>query len=48
MTIETKTKIKLNKVEKVKAAKDGLDVKNELEHFAKIGWEAIDKHLSNN
>ena len=43
MTIETKTKIKLNKVEKVKAAKDGLDVKNELEHFAKIGWEAIDK-----
>ena len=43
MTTETDTKIKLNKVEKVKAAKDGLDVKNELEHFAKIGWEAVDK-----
>ena len=40
---DSKTKIKLNKVEKVKAAKDGLDVKNELEHFAKIGWEAVDK-----
>ncbi len=43
MTTEANTKIKLNKVEKVKAAKDGLDVKNELEHFAKIGWEAVDK-----
>ena len=43
MATETNTKIKLNKVEKVKAAKDGLDVKNELEHFAKIGWEAVDK-----
>ncbi|MGB5635739.1 MAG: ferredoxin--nitrite reductase [Waterburya sp.] len=43
MTTESDTKIKLNKVEKVKAAKDGLDVKNELEHFAQIGWEAVDK-----
>ncbi|MEM9506395.1 MAG: ferredoxin--nitrite reductase, partial [Cyanobacteria bacterium P01_E01_bin.35] len=43
MTAESDTKIKLNKVEKVKAAKDGLDVKNELEHFAQIGWEAVDK-----
>ena len=43
MTTEANTKIKLNKVEKVKAAKDGLDVKNELEQFAKIGWEAVDK-----
>ncbi|MBE9044469.1 ferredoxin--nitrite reductase [Pleurocapsales cyanobacterium LEGE 10410] len=43
MTTEADTKIKLNKVEKVKAAKDGLDVKNELEHFAQIGWEAVDK-----
>ena len=43
MTTEASTKIKLNKVEKVKAAKDGLDVKTELEHFAKIGWEAVDK-----
>ncbi len=41
MTIEAE--IKLNKVEKVKAAKDGLDVKHELEHFAQIGWEAVDK-----
>jgi len=40
---DSQIKIKLNKVEKVKAAKDGLDVKNELEHFAKIGWEAVDK-----
>ncbi|MEO1802082.1 MAG: ferredoxin--nitrite reductase [Cyanobacteria bacterium J06629_2] len=43
MTIEADSKIKLNKVEKVKAAKDGLDVKNELDHFAQIGWEAVDK-----
>ncbi|MEO0836960.1 MAG: ferredoxin--nitrite reductase [Cyanobacteria bacterium J06642_3] len=43
MTAESDTKIKLNKVEKVKAAKDGLDVKHELEHFAQIGWEAVDK-----
>ncbi|MEL6439513.1 MAG: ferredoxin--nitrite reductase [Cyanobacteria bacterium J06621_8] len=43
MSAETVTKIKLNKVEKVKAAKDGLDVKDELEHFAQIGWEAVDK-----
>lgn len=43
MSTESKTKIKLNKIEKVKAAKDGLDVKNELEYFAKIGWEAVDK-----
>ena len=35
--------IKLNKLEKAKAAKDGLDVKDELEHFAKIGWEAVEK-----
>ena len=43
MSTEANTKIKLNKVEKVKAEKDGLDVKNELEHFAEIGWEAVDK-----
>lgn len=43
MTTEANTSIKLNKIEKVKAAKDGLDVKNELEHFAEIGWEALDK-----
>jgi ferredoxin-nitrite reductase len=31
-----------NKFEKFKAEKDGLAVKAELEHFARIGWEAID------
>ncbi|MEB3340650.1 ferredoxin--nitrite reductase [Okeania sp.] len=36
-------KSKLNKFEKFKAEKDGLAVQTELEHFAKIGWEAIDK-----
>lgn len=43
MTIVADADIKLNKLEKAKAAKDGLDVKDELEHFAKIGWEAVDK-----
>lgn len=43
MSTEADTTIKLNKVEKVKAVKDGLDVKGELEHFANIGWEAVDK-----
>jgi ferredoxin-nitrite reductase len=43
MTTEADPKIKLNKVEKVKAAKDGLDVKDELAYFAQIGWEAVDK-----
>ena len=43
MTIVADANIKLNKLEKAKAAKDGLDVKDELEHFAKIGWEALDK-----
>jgi ferredoxin-nitrite reductase len=43
MTIQADPEIKLNKVEKVKAAKDGLDVKNELEHFAQIGWEAVEQ-----
>jgi ferredoxin-nitrite reductase len=39
----TNLDIKLNKVEKLKIAKDGLDVKKELEHFAEIGWEAVAK-----
>jgi ferredoxin-nitrite reductase len=34
---------KLNKFEKLKAEKDGLLVKHELEHFAQIGWEAVDE-----
>ncbi len=33
----------LNKFEKIKAEKDGLDVKDELESFAQIGWEAMEK-----
>lgn len=33
----------LNKFEKLKAEKDGLAVKAELEHFARIGWEAMDE-----
>lgn len=33
----------LNKFEKFKAEKDGLAVKAELEHFARIGWEAMDE-----
>ncbi|MGD2181850.1 ferredoxin--nitrite reductase [Lusitaniella coriacea] len=43
MTTATEKKIKLNKIEKAKAAKDGLDIKDELENFSKIGWEAVDK-----
>lgn len=31
-----------NKFEKFKAEKDGLAVKDELDYFAQIGWEAID------
>ena len=31
-----------NKIEALKAAKDGLAVKAEIAHFAEIGWEAID------
>jgi ferredoxin-nitrite reductase len=34
---------KLNKFEQFKAEKDGLSVKDELEKFAALGWEAIDK-----
>ncbi|MEM8603072.1 MAG: ferredoxin--nitrite reductase [Cyanobacteria bacterium P01_H01_bin.121] len=32
---------KLNKFERFKAEKDGLAVKDEIQHFAEIGWEAI-------
>jgi len=34
---------KLSKFEQVKSEKDGLAVQNELEHFAQIGWENMDK-----
>ena len=33
---------KLNRFEKYKAEKDGLEVKHQLDHFAQIGWEGID------
>jgi ferredoxin-nitrite reductase len=33
----------LNKFEKLKAEKDGLAVKAQLEEFARIGWEAMDE-----
>ena len=32
-----------NKFEKLKAEKDGLAIQKELEHFAEIGWEAMDE-----
>ena len=34
---------KLNKFERYKVEKDGLAVKSELDHFAQIGWEAMDE-----
>ncbi|MEC4803514.1 MAG: ferredoxin--nitrite reductase [Jaaginema sp. PMC 1079.18] len=43
MTSSTPSKSTLNKFEKFKAEKDGLAVKDEIEHFAEIGWEAVDK-----
>lgn len=39
----TTKKVKLNKIEKVKEAKHGLDVKEEIEKFAQMGWEAMDE-----
>ncbi len=39
----TKPTASLNKFERFKAEKDGLVVKQELDHFAEIGWEAIDE-----
>ena len=38
-----KKKLKLNKIEKVKEAKHGLKVKQELEKFAQMGWEALEE-----
>jgi len=35
--------MKLNKIEQNKAAKDGLDVGPEIDTFAKLGWENVDK-----
>lgn len=39
----TEKKKKLNKFEKYKAEKDGLAVKDELQKFAEMGWEAVDE-----
>ncbi|WP_017660780.1 ferredoxin--nitrite reductase [Baaleninema simplex] len=43
MSTSDRTSPKLNKFEKFKAQKDGLAVKDELEEFARLGWEAIDE-----
>ena len=43
MTADVQPKVKLNKIEQAKAAKDGLAVRDELEQFAKVGWENVDK-----
>ena len=40
---QPKKKVKLNKFEKLKAEKDGLDIKDQLEHFAQIGWQTMEK-----
>ncbi|MEG4505527.1 ferredoxin--nitrite reductase [Microcoleus sp. F6_B4] len=42
-TVEPKAQASLNKFEKLKAEKDGLALKAELDHFAAIGWEAMDE-----
>ncbi|MGK7931340.1 MAG: ferredoxin--nitrite reductase [Microcystaceae cyanobacterium] len=41
--VPTKKTPKLNKFEKFKQEKDGLAIKDELEQFAQMGWEAMDK-----
>jgi ferredoxin-nitrite reductase len=43
MTQTVEPKASLNKFEKLKAEKDGLALKAELDHFAQIGWEAMDE-----
>ncbi|AZB73165.1 ferredoxin--nitrite reductase [Synechococcus elongatus] len=42
MAQATVTTEKLNKFEKIKLEKDGLAVRDQVEHFASIGWEAMD------
>jgi ferredoxin-nitrite reductase len=41
---EPTSEVKLNKFEKFKAEKDGLTVKTQIDEFAQIGWEAMDKN----
>jgi ferredoxin-nitrite reductase len=43
MVVSSEQQVKLNKFEKYKAEKDGLAVKDELEKFAQMGWEAVDE-----
>lgn len=43
MTVAENVTVSLNKFEKIKAEKDGLKVKVELEDFARIGWESINE-----
>ena len=43
VTASANKKAKLNKFEKYKAEKDGLAVKDELQAFAEMGWEAVDE-----
>ncbi|MGB7417449.1 MAG: ferredoxin--nitrite reductase [Thermosynechococcaceae cyanobacterium] len=43
MTTTINLSEKLNKFERYKVEKDGLAVKEELDHFAQIGWEAMDE-----
>src|SRR4028119_1940518 len=44
---QTAKKEKLNKVEQAKAVKHPLLLRQELEHFASIGWEAMDEFERN-
>lgn len=43
LTEAGEAKATLNKFEKIKAEKDGIALKQELDYFAKIGWEALDE-----
>ncbi len=43
----TKPKEKLNKIEQAKTKKHPLLLKQELEHFVSIGWEAMDEFERN-
>gem|GEM_PF-55987 len=43
MTTTKDVSKKINKVEKAKAEKDGLDIKHELESLIELGWENVDK-----
>ncbi len=43
MTTAASPSASLNKFEKLKQEKDGLAVKAELQHYAQVGWEAMDE-----